>query len=1053
MALIVTLAVLLMVTVIVVTFATIVRTETVTARSRFEAERAAQFSRMAVDEAMVKLRDHIPLNSHWAVGPGRLVAYQSGEWVQTDLFSGHAAGSPTGSVALNAPLAGNGGGYPILSPNTEHPNPDPMKVAWINVLRDGTRSVDPDYATRLTAENPVVGRYAWWMDAETCKVNLNTAGRAQASFSVDQTTGVGDLQNLSGHPSRLDLSKLDEKGGLVTSVISKATYDFTVSSYFSGDQWPAQPALPFRRLAGEGMKRFASIHDWSQIPGVTPAMVEANQFNLTTRARSPEINPWGYNKWWWQNKAPQRLVTENLPGNRLNAPGDPVYTATSNALANFTEADSRYYVYPAFLGRDSSTLANHTLSQNKQWFGSALGNNADRNFQDYMQNMMELLGRRDWPGMPATSFVDKFGSVECESLAVNLMQFHASTAGVNQSKVSKADSYGVYGSLLHRYKRADGSFHLMSGVGPWPYISEVAVKFGATQAGWTPVAPPNMQWEQTNGAKTKSDRNPGFCPPIAGVDQAKYMNVMMTPQLEFSYPASLGNTVLAASTLISVCDIEVIAEGMLDGVTKIYSGPDYIFGRPTNLQFNGALSTPPRNSQQYPQGVALTRSFTPSSSPITQSFTGHVFYIGPFDIGSTPKITLKLRAAFGVQKVVPQPPTDTPDTVNETPDVPADPHKFVFQCNALTLNPAPFTSLPVTPPSYEVSDPRASRYAGDWQQTTHLSGSTIGSANSGYESSFEDPLTGIVGDDSKLAWPDMRGIASNTNRRFHMANHLAVLPGLGWISILPVNSESSKTSSNGKPVPWRTLNFGPAIRSNQLPDWLLLDAFAMAYDSSYLGQTEGKINLNTEVYPFGFHRTAPLKALLIPSAANSTTSAAAIVAELVAYTGINAGPCHDLPDDFYVYPGQICQLPSLQGSGTNQFQREALIRDVAGLLTAQSSDFTVHVVAQSLNPQGKPIAEQRVRALISRTVDVGPDGVPGTSDDMAGPDRMAGTADDLTFQSDILPGSDRFRGTGDDIPAVTISKLKYDGTDLPLEGGSGRPPFQFRISNLEIVNR
>ncbi|EDY15877.1 hypothetical protein CfE428DRAFT_6609 [Chthoniobacter flavus Ellin428] len=63
----------------------------------------------------------------------------------------------------------------------------PMPVKWIYVLQDGTLTTPgangttiADFASALpnkqpTAQNPIVGRIAFWTDDETCKLNLNTA--------------------------------------------------------------------------------------------------------------------------------------------------------------------------------------------------------------------------------------------------------------------------------------------------------------------------------------------------------------------------------------------------------------------------------------------------------------------------------------------------------------------------------------------------------------------------------------------------------------------------------------------------------------------------------------------------------------------------------------------------------------------------------------------------------------------------------------------------------------------------------------------------------------
>jgi hypothetical protein len=287
---------------------------------------------------------------------------------------------------------------------------------------------------------------------------------------------------------------------------------------------------------------------------------------------------------------------------------------------------------------------------------------------------------------------------------------------------------------------------------------------------------------------------------------------------------------------------------------------------------------------------------------------------------------------------------------------------------------------------------------------------------------------------------NLPNLAGNTvdPRYNQFAGNIQGFPGIGWLSVLPLNTESCRTSGTGLPIPWRTLNLGPASDPNQLPDWLLLSAFAVAYEQTYLSQTDGKINVNARVEPFGFDRLKPLEALLIPSSENLTTSASPIAGDLANGAAAQSGPCGALPAGMYVYPAQICQVPSLQGSGTNQFQKEALMRDLIGIVTTQSSDFKVHVIAEALNAKGVPTAQQRIEAIVSRTVDVGPDQVPATADDMAGPDGIVGTSDDLKFKSD----------TG-----ATINLLKYDGTDSPLEGFVGRPPFHFQITSYRSLTQ
>jgi hypothetical protein len=1080
-ALLVTLAAIVTITVLVVTYAVVVRLETSTARSSFDAERAQMFSTIAVDEVVTKLGDNIPTQAAsatdkgclWAAGPGRLYTYdpsQAGKpWRLTKLYSGvPAPGDPAWkSIALNGPSLAALLSHPILSPNAEHPTPNPMVVSWINLLQDGTRSTDPDFATKLNANNPIVGRYAYWVDTETSKVNLNTAGLAKTTYRVDSVTGAGDMQNLTAHPGRVDLSQLDGGGGVITAASSAATYAYTDSSFWSPT--PASPsAAPSANAATVGKGTFGSIFDWGTRGGtsVTPAQIEANKFNLTTLARTPELNPWGLNKWWWQPFAPQVV---SKPGNRLNAPGVPVYSNVAlesrNTYLRLNEPDSRYYAYPAMIGKNNNTnLALSTTSQHAQWLGDnlayAVPGRSNANFQNYMTTMMALLSRTDWPGFPARSFVDKYGIAECEDLAANLAYLYDSTIQAGGQAPNNLSTGGktTYGEGTPKYTRPTGTPRLMMGVGPWMYLNEVGVKFEPTTDGWTPLSAYFTDYVINDASKLV------FSPPVS--DPAKYRNVKITPLVEvYSPPVSSGfapdgikrNYNKTESSTTACTSIEVIAEGLLDGAPVTYSGPNYRWGRSDEKTNNNSF--PLFEGRHYNEIAGGNVYLKPDGTPTFRTFRS--FYIGPFDIDTSPKITVKFRVVeykrnrwthLAATQIAPV----GEDTGISVADDPANPTKFVFTVNANSLSPdlelSDTTVLPFFL-SYDLADPRVYRYLSDWTlrsgnlQSGGSSGPSFGSANVTYQNA-----KGAGGDDSKVAWPDTSAYAGPLDldaRLFQFATNIVGFPGVGWLSILPVNSNSSRNPDGSAPAaakaptPWKTLNFGPATDANELPDWLLIDIFALAYNQTFLSQTQGKININAEIAPFEFSRLAPLKALLIPSNANPTTDATTIANDIANYSGINSGPCANLPSDMFVYAGQICQVASLQGSGANQFQKEALIRDIAGLVTTQCSDFKVYVISQSLvsttDPDVAPkvLAEKRSAVTVSRVVDVGPDDIPGTSDDMAGPDRIPGTSDDLTFLS----------RTG-----APVASLQYDSNDPVLEGGSGRPPFRFQVTKIEDLS-
>lgn len=101
----------------------------------------------------------------------------------------------------------------------------PMPVEWIYVLEDGTTGALDDSGTFVSSEvsiqpsaaNPIVGRFAFWTDDETCKVNVNTAAEptyfASPYFYHERDSkwascpgSAGEYQRYPGHPATVALS-------------------------------------------------------------------------------------------------------------------------------------------------------------------------------------------------------------------------------------------------------------------------------------------------------------------------------------------------------------------------------------------------------------------------------------------------------------------------------------------------------------------------------------------------------------------------------------------------------------------------------------------------------------------------------------------------------------------------------------------------------------------------------------------------------------------------------------------------------------------------------
>ena len=395
--------------------------------------------------------------------------------------------------------------------------------------------------------------------------------------------------------------------------------------------------------------------------------------------------------------------------------------------------------------------------------------------------------------------------------------------------------------------------------------------------------------------------------------------------------------------------------------------------------------------------------------------------------------------------------------------------------------------------TYEATDPRVYRYTNDWTMRSDTRGITP--TPQSYTGSYTDTaITGVTGDSSKFAWPNL-GLSyydssyegqymaqfnkpqSGTDiRHIQYANNIQGLPGIGWLSCLPLNCESSQGSpsstggsgagstTSGTPIPWRTLSLEANKNAGTLiPDWLLLEAFGIAYDQTFCSHTEGKLNVNTTItaaFPAGTTiapRTKPLAALIAPTsypASGSSNLAPMSAGTLTSITNAIAGgpgsTYANLPSDIFMYPGQLCELglQTASAGATNQLQRESLMRDLIGTLTTQSSDFLVHVVAQSIkqvnfNATVNPVtdlqvtSEQRMSALVSRLPNLGPDNIPDSGWTNASQNLSSTLADENVTA-----------GVTNTITALTV----------PVSSGvtntwvTSAPTFRYTVSDIQYAN-
>ena len=305
-ALTISLIIIVLATVVVIAFLTTTSTERTTAAAYARIEKARQMAEGGVDAAIARLVTEMKYRPYHAIGYRSVnngmdtelvpvitgprttnpatATYNSAPNPSEDVYLLSIAepspaptipGSspPTGltadnSVDLNANhLASEPNGW-IGSPSPATPSPTPYRAQWINVLTDPTLPQQPD--PTQAGYNPIIGRYAYWVEDETSKLDISTVGNATGAggaFLRGNGSGVIDLDigalplinasplpttdattnsaiiNLRAAAPMIDARFLNRAGGQVASDVHETTKFYASAFSLSND------------LAGNGRRR------------------------------------------------------------------------------------------------------------------------------------------------------------------------------------------------------------------------------------------------------------------------------------------------------------------------------------------------------------------------------------------------------------------------------------------------------------------------------------------------------------------------------------------------------------------------------------------------------------------------------------------------------------------------------------------------------------------------------------------------------------------------------------------------------------------------------
>ncbi|MEI6337265.1 MAG: hypothetical protein WCQ57_01620 [Verrucomicrobiota bacterium] len=1062
-------------TVLIVSTMLLVSFETRQANSVLDSQRAKNVAQLAVDEVAEKLAS-IPLDKHWAAAPGLIRYWNGSTWNNTiELYSGNSS-AQNEQVNLNAKLAD--GTHTIIPANQEFSTGPEMNVDWIYLLKDGSLTKGP-----LSANQIPVGRFAYWTDLENARVNINTAGFGMTKFAyhlqntpantiastspdnypnlvfasnpwmTDRVDLSGDTpvfssldrsaaqsktpQNLVGHPSSIDLSHLEG----ISEEQSFNTFRYA-GSYFLRVDAKNTYSLPDSRYTPSqepdiSVRFFNTPADWKLIVGEDS--YQKNKAYITTLGRSPEITPWGF------TKIPLSLVSKD--GFALNELTETFYrnipTRGDNEPAYFQ--DTRRVQVPAMVPVMSKTsTAGRTLFRDLSSVPSPMGIGHNRFAIADLGRDLSSLFAVPFPGY-ANSLASKYNTGspgESDQVAIELMghvarstnamagpagaPFLPSNPNNGLMHFAGLDAPMLKSSTVRR--TASGGPLLINELvlqaEPVPYtalIDQVYNYFGVAglNAGGDSFNP------KPKAVCTSEASNYLYMFLARDYDTTDYfIKVVLKAELMTSANSGLLTTPLPGKSLgdsfyIFTSNVECkwTSNDPLSGSGTLYfdyanetATPDFF----RRLQFS--LMDPGFAFLSRPTtGMAYVQTPTPTK--------GRCFIVGPFAKGTVVS-SLKFRFRILAQTQSEYGPAWSKipgifDDFNVTETSP--PNAAALAGTFLEFG---FTNIDTTSPipqysSMEINDPRVSRRKTDWKASpsnTH----TLGTQNSIFNG------TGVVGDASDLSFPNSllqvvrgrlrraRGLPDAQSGRIEeqTSSRILGLPGVGYLSSVPTGVDAG--------IPWKTMQFHKTADSP--PDWLLWNLFYVPFDRSMLNQTDGKLNINTTLHPFGIKRIKPLEALIGNRVSNPSTLA----------NSIAAGPnSSGLPSDLYVYTGQICDVPGLADSGADEYIKEALPRDLADLVTTQCSDYRVFIVAQALKktPLGTivPTATHRAEVTLSRTVDAGaqtysfgeldgplPEVFLRSAYESAGLNATRTKLDDIkgTIRSPL--GVDRIPNTGDD---------------------------------------
>jgi len=347
------LLVLAVLTIMVVAFMQSMRIDRLTARAYLNKASAEAVARAGVSEAIERVRQTVLDNPFHAVGYFRptTLSTEDAAWpviygssdINTSPQYFYLASSPDINTppdytnpdeiidlnALNSTSETYGWiGSPVKSNGTVGGPNQQNRANWVYILRDPTLPEQPD--PNQNNYNPVVGRFAFWVEDETSKVNYRVSGNA------DDSNGAFERSDLSNQVEDIDLGALPlrpQPGGVWRSLgfdAASGAINQSLVTMFDSNQ-PASKIFDPRII-----NRNSALNPNLSTGGTGTDFFEVIKYHATTYSKSLNTNRFGKPRINLNALVTNNSTDPNLPASDEDIEGDlaDIIVAMTGRLGN-----------------------------------------------------------------------------------------------------------------------------------------------------------------------------------------------------------------------------------------------------------------------------------------------------------------------------------------------------------------------------------------------------------------------------------------------------------------------------------------------------------------------------------------------------------------------------------------------------------------------------------------------------------------------------------------------------------------------------------------------